>query len=56
MTTAQAFQNVLNRSEIQIAVDKAGRQFAQYYSRAARRWIRVSMAAAELALAHQAEA
>lgn len=53
MTVAQAFANVLARSEIKISTDRKGREFAQYYSRAARRWIRVNLAEAKIAQAAQ---
>lgn len=53
MTYETARANILARSEIKISADKKGRSFAQYYSRGARRWIRISMAEAEVAMAAQ---
>lgn len=44
------------RSEIQIKADRKGRPFAQYFSRAAHRWIRISMTDAKVALAMQGPA
>jgi hypothetical protein len=44
------------RSEIQIKADRKGQQFAQYFSRPAHRWIRISMADARVALAMQGPA
>lgn len=53
MTYEQAFANILARSTIQIRSDKAGREFAQYYSMRAGRWIRCPIADAKIALASQ---
>lgn len=53
MTYEQALANILARSEIQIRTDKKGREFAQYYSMKAMRWIRCPIADAKIALASQ---
>lgn len=54
MTYEQAFANILARSTIQIRTDKKGREFAQYWSMRAARWIRCSINEAKIALAAQA--
>ena len=53
MTYETARTNILARSEIQIKTDKKGREFAQYFSRAAHRWIRIGTDEARIALAAQ---
>jgi len=53
MTYEQAFANILARSTIKIATDKKGREFAQYWSMRAARWIRCGLAEAKIALAAQ---
>lgn len=54
MTLEQAQANVLARSTIQVRTDKAGREFAQYWSMRAARWIRCGINEAKIALAAQA--
>jgi len=53
MTYETARTAILARSEIQIKTDKKGREFAQYFSRAAHRWIRIGTDEARMALAAQ---
>lgn len=53
MTYETARAAILARSEIKISADKKGRAFAQYFSRAAHRWVRISMDEAQIALAAQ---
>lgn len=51
MTYETARAAILARSEIRISADKRGRRQAHYYSRAARRWIKIGNDEAAIALA-----
>jgi len=51
MTYEQARTAILARSEIRITADKNGRRVSHYYSKLARRWIKIGNAEADLALA-----
>lgn len=53
MTYEEAHAAILARSTIQIRTDRKGREFAQYWSMRAARWIRCGLEEAKLALASQ---
>lgn len=53
MTYETARKNILARSEIRISADKNGRSMAHYFSRAAHRWVKISMEEAQIAQAVQ---
>ena len=52
----QIVVNAARGGWVEIKTDRKGREFAQYYSRAAGRWIRCGLADAKLALAMVEEA